>query len=1218
MDPVAIGVGSVTGRKASPGTPPVPSDLEFEPRVVVRPVRDTSGRVTDVTFVAVNDAAARALSTTPDALIGHNALELDPRMDRSMVLEVVRQAADQDTAILAQRVREADYRTGQPIAFDVAAVRHDDLVELTWRNRTGELELQRSYQFLAEHASDVVFRADLDTIITWVSPSSLLVLGWSPTDLVGTEATALLHPEDLIHVQRWLAELERDTRLEVEVRLRHANGTYSHFRVQLVLVDSPGATSEVVGSLRDVEEAVRTRQRLESLSQRYSLVAEHASDVVVRGHADGRIEWIFDSVEGLLGWRPEDLEGRLFDDLVHPDDSRHIEAIRRALSRGEAGRAEVRLRHRNGDFRWIAMTVQDVIDGEGQPPIRLAWWRDIEAEVRQRAVVAAAEARYRLLAENASDVVWQLDARGTFAWVSPSVEVVLGWRPSDLVGRPMTDLNLASESPARERAHAAVLRGDSVPPFEGRYRTASGKLRWLRAHYRPLRHEGQITGVVVALQDLEATVRSRRAAAALASGNAILVRAMTEEVLLADLCQSLVDTTGYALAWYGRPVVAPGSPVSVVASSKRLHEYVDTISVSWDEGPTGRGPTGAALRTGEAQIINDLQGDPNFAPWARRAASFELAASVALPVRVGGRLDGAFTVYSDTPHAFDDQSVDLLMSLAAQVGIGLERLRERDQLSGALQQATLLRTAIDQAAESVIVTDLTPHVVYANPAAARTTGRAITEILGQNPRLWQSGLHDEAFYRELWATLLTGRSWRGHVINRRASGELYEVDAVISPVVDSQGATTAYVAVERDLAAERQLEADVERQERDAVQLAELMSGSRTSYDLRTSASELGDQLLALDFIDFVAIYRRGPDASYALMAMSGDPEVVRLGHEMAPALPDAWIQMVETRARVRRVDLTRLSDTESSPILRALAADGFTVAALVPMRWAGRTIGALSIASRIRPGMAGGPRNSVLEELGSFAGSQLGPQVGRDERHEILRAGVSDIITRGRYHPVFQPIVDLATGEVRGYEALTRFDDGRSPDEHFAEATAAHLTTELELACAGRALAEAAQLPDGGLLTINLSPMSLLGPGARALLAGASRQLGVELTEHSAISDYAALRQILSELPGLRLLVDDAGAGYASMRHILELHPDIVKLDISLVRGIDQDEAKQALVAGMRRFADRTAMTLLAEGVETAAEAQTIVQLGVELAQGYHFSRPLPAASWRTPDPPP
>ncbi len=1205
----------MTDRKVTGSAPPVPSDLEFEPRVLVRPVRSASGLVVDVNFVAVNEMAARAMGMEASALVNRNASELDSRMSRSKVLDVVRQAASQDDPVVARRVRDDDYRTGQPIVFDAAAVRHGELVELTWRNRTGELALERSYQFLAEHASDVVFRADLDTTITWVSPSSHVVLGWSPSDLVGTEATALLHVDDLPHVQRWLADLERDARLEVEVRLRHADGSYSYFRVQLVLIETPDSPTEVVGSLRDVDEAVRTRQHLEHLSGRYRLVAEHTGDVVVRGTVDGRIEWVFDSVEAFLGWRPEDLEGRLFDDLVHPDDYQHVVGIRRVVARGERGRAEVRLRHRNGSYRWTAITVQDLSAEGDQPPIRLAWWRDIEAEVHERAAATTAEARYRLLAENASDIVWQLDPSGNVTWVSPSVEPILGWRPEDLVGRPVFDLNLDTDVPSRQRAHAAILKGDLIAPFEGRYRRADGTFRWLSAHYRAMHVDGRIVGVAVGLRDLEATVRSRRAAAALAGGNAILVRAVTEESLLTELCQSLVDTTGYALTWYGRPVAAPGHPVAVVASSKHLHEYVDTITVSWGDGPAGRGPTGTALRTGEPQMINDLLNDPRFTPWAEHAAHFGLAASIAIPVQVNGLLDGAFTVYSETAQAFDDQSVDLLTNLAAQVGIGLERLRERDRLSGALQQATLLRTAIDQAAESVVVTDLSPRVLYANPAAARTTGREISEILGQNPRLWQSGLHDESFYQEMWGTLLAGRPWRGHVINRRANGEIYEVDAVISPVFGPDGTATAYVAVERDLATERQLEADVERQERDAAQLANLMSDARANFDLHSAAKELGDRLLGLDFIDFVGIYCRGSNGSYPLMAISGDPEVVRAGRDIAPELPSDWVQMIEHRARVRRVDLTHAESVADIAPLAALAERGFVAAALVPVRWNGRSIGALSIATHGSTHAGSATRASVLEELGSFIGSQLGPQLERDERQQILRAGVTDVLDHERFHSVFQPIVHLASGAVHGFEALTRFDDGRSPDEHFAEATAAGLTAELEMECARRALAEAVRFPTGSLLTLNFSPATMLRPEARVFLDATPMPLGIELTEHSAIIDYAALREVLLALPNVRLFIDDAGAGYASMRHILELHPDVIKLDISLVRGIDRDEAKQALVVGMRGFANRTGMALLAEGVETPAEADALRLIGVDFAQGYHFSRPLPAASWRAPN---
>ncbi len=1186
------------------------SDLEFEPRVLVRPKYDVTGEVTDFTYVALNAAAARALGVAPDDVIGRDALASDARMGRSRFFAHLQRAARAEGPIAVDHERDVDHRTGEPITYDLRAARRDELLEASWRNLTETMELQDSYRLLAEYVSDVVFRGGIDFTLTWVSPSVYVMLGWSPLDLVGRDVTELLHPEDAVHVQTWLEQLSTSRRLQVEVRLRHADGHFSHFAARLALVDNDGS-SGVVGILRDVEEEVRTRQSLEQLSERYRLVAQHATDVVVRAGVDNRIAWVFDSVTGLLGWKPDELEGHLFDELVHPDDARQIEAVRRVIARGGRGHAEIRLRHRQGDYRWIAITVQEITDAPGQAPIRLAWWRDIEAEVRQRANTAAAESRYRLLAENASDIVWQFDGNEVITWVSPSVETVLGWRPTDLVGRPVAELHRVEDLESRARAHAATLLGDVVPPFEGRLRTASGGLRWMRAHYRALREDGHVTGVVVGLQDLEATIRSRRAAAALAAGNAILVRATNERTLLADLCQSLVDTTGYVLAWYGRPVEGPERLVVPTASSTRLRDYVEGITVTWDEGPNGRGPTGTAVRTGQPQVFNDFAGDPRFVRWAERAAAFGLAASVALPVRVAGAVDGVFTVYSDVAGTFDDESVDLLASLAAQVGIGLERLRERDRLAGTLQEALLLRTAIDHAAEAVIVTDRAARILYANRAASDFTGYSPAEILGQNPRLWKSELQDEDFYRTLWAELAAGRPWRGHLINRAKGGELYEVDAVISPVVTEDGAPLAYVGVERNVTEERRLATDNERLERDAAQLATLMGESRTSYDVPTSATELCGQLVDLDFVDLVALYRRNADGRFTLAAVAGDEPITAVARELAPILPASWVDMITARPRARRVDLTDAAAHGNDPLFVTLVDHDFALAVLVPMRWNNRTIGALAIAVHTDSGPAvARTRTSVFDELGSFAGSQLGPQIDREERHEILRHGVEEVLAHQRFHPVFQPIVDLPSGEVRGYEALTRFDDGRPPDEHFAEAAAAHLSAEIERACVERALAEASTLPASTLVTLNLSPLTLLAPATLDLLEGAGRAIGIELTEHSAISDYGALRLALDRLADVRLLVDDAGAGYASLRHILELHPDVVKLDISLVRGIDHDEAKQALVAGMRRFADRTRMQLLAEGVETEAESAACRELGVDLAQGYHFGRPQAIAA--------
>jgi EAL domain-containing protein (putative c-di-GMP-specific phosphodiesterase class I) len=172
-------------------------------------------------------------------------------------------------------------------------------------------------------------------------------------------------------------------------------------------------------------------------------------------------------------------------------------------------------------------------------------------------------------------------------------------------------------------------------------------------------------------------------------------------------------------------------------------------------------------------------------------------------------------------------------------------------------------------------------------------------------------------------------------------------------------------------------------------------------------------------------------------------------------------------------------------------------------------------------------------------------------------------------------------------------------------------LGSELESLCARAALDAAAGLPTEIWLSLNFSPAALIDGHAASVVTGATRTLVIEITEHAQIKNYAAIRRSLNDIGHCQVAVDDAGAGYTSLSHILELHPDFVKLDISLVRDIDTNPARQAMVAGMCHFAAQSGTTLIAEGIETEAEAKTLRELGVPLgeggmlAQGYLFGRP-------------
>jgi EAL domain-containing protein (putative c-di-GMP-specific phosphodiesterase class I) len=223
--------------------------------------------------------------------------------------------------------------------------------------------------------------------------------------------------------------------------------------------------------------------------------------------------------------------------------------------------------------------------------------------------------------------------------------------------------------------------------------------------------------------------------------------------------------------------------------------------------------------------------------------------------------------------------------------------------------------------------------------------------------------------------------------------------------------------------------------------------------------------------------------------------------------------------------------------------------------------------------------------------------------RRKRLQETVLDLCRGKGRRLEFQPIVHLPTGTEVAAEALTRFDDpARNPAQWFATATALGLGRELEVAVATSALKEVR-----GVLavSINMSPQVIVDGGLDELLAGRDPHgVIVEVTEHAPVASYAALEQALAphRERGLRVAVDDVGAGYASLAHVLEMHPDILKIDMSLVRDVDSDVVRQSLVASIGAFGAELGATVVAEGVETEAERDVLVRLGVDHAQGFLF----------------
>lgn len=230
-------------------------------------------------------------------------------------------------------------------------------------------------------------------------------------------------------------------------------------------------------------------------------------------------------------------------------------------------------------------------------------------------------------------------------------------------------------------------------------------------------------------------------------------------------------------------------------------------------------------------------------------------------------------------------------------------------------------------------------------------------------------------------------------------------------------------------------------------------------------------------------------------------------------------------------------------------------------------------------------------------------------DSEDVVRR-VTDVLHGRRLEPALQPVVDLATLVPVGQEALSRFthQHQRGPAGWFDDAHAVGLGVDLERLAVEKAVEVMHHVPEPQFLAVNMSPASVLHLVDHPLTdVVAYDRLVIELTEHVPVEDYGALHRALDGIrqQGARLAADDLGAGYAGFRHLVALEPDIIKLDISLVRGIADNRSQRALASALQAFATDMGAIVIAEGIEDATELQVVADIGIPWGQGYHLGRP-------------
>jgi diguanylate cyclase (GGDEF)-like protein/PAS domain S-box-containing protein len=651
--------------------------------------------------------------------------------------------------------------------------------------------------------------------------------------------------------------------------------------------------------------------------------------------------------------------------------------------------------------------------------------------------------------------------------------------------------------------------------------------------------------------------------------------------------------------------------VSIVTAAGRELEFLRDVIVRWDDTPEGRGPTGAALRTGIRQTC-DVATDDRFELWRHRALAHKLRSVLAMPLVAGDRILGAITFFSTRRGDFPPARIDILQAVAAQAALSILSAYDNAQIR-------LQKVALESVANAVVITDTHGVIEWVNPAFTKLTGYSPEEAIGATPRLLRSGNHSNLFYTRMWETLLAGEVWHGEMYNRRRDGTVYAEEQTITPVRDEHRRITHFVAVKQDITERKQQE---ERIRHLALHDSLTNLPNRRAFDamIRRIAHRGGPAaLLVIDIDDFKFVNDSGghPVGDQLLSEIGQLLQkqlrpfdfLARLGgDEFVALLENVSTAETQTIAERLRQSVEAFWFEREGSVLHTTVSVGVAPIddSADPKIFISRADAALYAAKER------GKNRVVTYPFGDE--EDLGRRLA-DVTHYVtlIRTALRD----GMFELSYQPVIRLGDGERVHYEALVRMRGPGGtfiqPDHFVPIAERYGLMPQIDRWVFDAVLRELRQRPIVRIFA-NLSAMSL---NDEALLRYIEEQtaaaqlepgrLAFEITESAAVADLASARNWIHRLKQLGCLfaLDDFGVGFSSLGYLRALAVDYVKIDRTFIRDLDTNPTNRALVQAVNTVAHTLGKEVIAEGVETAAHAAVLLELGVEHGQGFHWGHP-------------
>ncbi len=847
-----------------------------------------------------------------------------------------------------------------------------------------------------------------------------------------------------------------------------------------------------------------------------------------------------------------------------------------------------------------------------------------------------------VLFEASPDALLLVNDHGVIARVNRLASELLGWPDSTLVGqsvekvvpgglrvRPVGLCSRLRASPRREleRAHdtlRGVRRDGSEFPLEVTLSPLPGG-----AVLAALRDS------TAAREQVEQILFLNRMYSTLAETNQLLARCECEAELFDRVCQVAVRYGELQLAWVGQREPRSGRivPLASCGASAASERYLENLWVHADaEQPEGCGPVGIAWREGRAVFIQDYRKDPRLAPWRRDGGAVPWGSCAALPLRRGAAVCAVLVLYDTQPEAFSEKIRDLLERMVVDIEYAFDRLDLRAERERAAEELRIAALAFESSG-AMLVTDAEGKVLRVNDALQRLCGHTAPELLGQELGQLCSEGRESPSFTELLALVRERGRWQGEIWGRRKGGEEFPLWLSLSGVTDGGGRWTHYIASLADLSEQKDAEERISRllnfdsltglpnrrfmldRLRSAVQWAEHAGGHGAALLLGLDKFQAVNDMLGHQAGDILL----QQTAARLRGAVAGDDLVGRIGG-------DEFLVVLE--------DLG--SDATAADAAASRTAENLLAAVLQPHLIGGQMV-SCSASIGIAPwsGRAGVGFNELLKraDVALRAAKDSGRNAVRLfspgmqlalERRSRLESRLRHEFSTDQLQLYFQRRVDVH-GNTRGAEALLRWHDpGRgvvSPLELVPAAEEIGLIHDIGRWALGRACRQLQEWSRAGSpardvkVAVNVSPKQLAAEDFVAQVSRIVSRAGIdpsllelEITEGLPIQDMDAVIPKMHALRqlGICFALDDFGIGYSSLSYLRRLPLGVLKIDRSFVTGMAHSGG-ETLVRTIVQMARSLNLEVIAEGVETQRQWETLVSHGCDQYQGYLFGRPVP-----------